>query len=315
MTSTQKAYTIKRLSVFNITHLASLYQAVYKRSQAADFFQKKYDTAYTGAQYIGFIAYNQLYRPIAYYGVIPTLLWYDGHTILAAQSADTMTHPDYRNMGLFTELANQTYALCKDAGIRLVFGFPNQNSLPGLMNKLNWHTTGTMDRFMIPVGRVINLERIARRFPFLRPGYRRYQRWVLKPCLQPRRGIANSVLADGFNGVFRDDDYLRYKSYSPTYVVQINGSLFWIKLKNGLHIGDIEDMTDGFGPTLKKLRAFARKLGISQIHFQASPQTGLHTLFAQYYQPTASYTTGFKNLEEGLPTSNIKFTFADIDIF
>src|SRR4051812_25684876 len=99
------AYTIERLSQSNINHVALLHSMVYNRVPSIDFFLKKYETSYTGAAYIGYIAYNANRLPIAYYGVIPTLISYSDKTILAAQSADTMTHPKFRYAGLFTSLA------------------------------------------------------------------------------------------------------------------------------------------------------------------------------------------------------------------
>jgi len=308
-------YSIKRLSIENINDMAQLHASVYSHAIAPDFFLKKYDTAYTGAKYIGYIAYNELHEPIAYYGVIPTLLCYNDRVILAAQSADTMTHPKFRNTGLFTELAKKTYELCRNEGVLLVFGFPNQNSLPGFINKLDWHMTETMDRFTIPVKEIIPLEKLVHKYPFFKPAYTRYKSWLLKKYLNLQPGVINSVLTDGYNGVFRDDNYLRYKTYSPTQVIQIKKSAVWIKLRNGLHIGDISGITDNFDKIMNKLSGLARKLGVAEIHFHASPQTKLHSLFVQRYQPIASFPVIFKDLGYDIATDSIKFTFADIDIF
>ena len=60
------AYTIERLSAVNINDVAVLHSMVYNRMQPKDFFFKKYDTTYTGASYIGYIAYNNNHLPIAY---------------------------------------------------------------------------------------------------------------------------------------------------------------------------------------------------------------------------------------------------------
>ncbi|HEY9534061.1 MAG TPA: GNAT family N-acetyltransferase [Mucilaginibacter sp.] len=314
MTNPPDNLLIERLSAENIGDLAALHQAVYQHSPAADYFLKKYDTTYTGAKYIGYLAYNELRQPIAFYGVIPTLLWHEGKSILAAQSADTMTHPGYRGLGLFTRLANHTYALCKLEGVCLVFGFPNQNSLPGFMNKLNWHSTEVMERFEIPV-KALPLEKITHKFAWLKPVYRRYQQWVLKSYLQPEPGLANSVLTDGFDGVLRNDQYLKYKTYSDTQVIQIDESLFWIKLQNGLYVGDIGNVRDDWGVILGKLRRLAGKLGMSAVHFQVSPGTTLHRLFAAHFESRPSYHIIFKPIDAGITTNRIKFTFADIDIF
>jgi hypothetical protein len=309
------AYTIERLSSTNINDVAALHSMVYNRVQPKDYFLKKYDTSYTGAAYIGYIAYNTSHLPIAYYGVIPTLISYNDKTILAAQSADTMTHPQFRYAGLFTTLAKQTFDLCITEGIKLIFGFPNQNSLPGFIGKLNWQITEYMDCFIIPVKVGLPFEKFAYKFLFLNPAYNWYKNRVLRKFLIPLPGVTGSVLADNYCGILRDQSYLHYKTYSPTRIIQIQQSKLWIKLQNGLIIGDAEITKADFDTTMSRLIKLASKLGVTQIQFHTSPHTSLHALFAERYQPTVSFPIIFKDLDSGLFLENIKFTFADIDIF
>jgi GNAT superfamily N-acetyltransferase len=315
MISPNSTYTTERLGLNNIADMALLYKAVYGQERPHDFYSKKYDTTYTGAKYIGYLAYDLQHQPIAFYGVIPTVMWYNGKTILAAQSADTMTHPEYRNMGLFTALANLTYALCKQEGIRLVFGFPNQNSLPGFVNKLGWQIIESLDSFQTPVANALILPKIVGKYFILKPVYTWYINKILKGVLQSKNGVQNSVLADGYNGVFRDDSYLQYKTYSATQIIEIDGALFWIKLQNGLQVGDIENIGDNFESTMQKLKALARKLGVNQIYFQVSPQTKLHTLLTRICTPAPAFSAGFRIIDSDISIETIKFTLADIDIF
>ncbi|MDN3547666.1 GNAT family N-acetyltransferase [Mucilaginibacter aquaedulcis] len=309
------AYTIERLNSVNINDVAALHNIVYNRAIPKEFFAKKYDTAYTGTSYIGYIAYNASHLPIAYYGVIPTLISYDGGIILAAQSADTMTHPKFRYAGLFTTLAKQTFDLCTAEEIKLIFGFPNQNSLPGFIGKLQWQITEYMDCFMIPVKGGQPLERLVNKFSFLKPAYNLYENLILKKFLAQQRGISSSISVDHYNGVLRGESYLKYKTYSPTRVIQIDQSKFWIKFQNGMTIGDAEINKIDFVATMGKLIELARKLGVSQIQFHTSPNTSLHALFAEHYQPVTSFPIIFKDLGSGVSLENIKFTFADIDVF
>src|SRR6201996_4502952 len=141
---------IERLSKKNLSDLDKLHYEVYKKRQPAGFFEKKYDTAYTGVQHLGFIAYNENHNPIAFYGVIPCFIRYKDKLILAAQSADTMTHPKYQFKGLFIKLANITFDWCREEGVSFVFGFPNQNSLHGFLVKLKWQMTETLSCYVIP---------------------------------------------------------------------------------------------------------------------------------------------------------------------
>ena len=142
-------YTVERLTASNIVDVELLHSAVYGRDVTPGFFAKKYNTAFTGAEFTGFMAYTERRQPIAFYAVIPCFIKSAGDIILAAQSADTMTHPAHRNRGLFVELALTTFQLCREVGIQLLFGFPNQNSLPGFINKLGWQATHRLDCFII----------------------------------------------------------------------------------------------------------------------------------------------------------------------
>src|SRR3954451_14581346 len=135
---------IERLDFSRLKDLEALHKAVYGCLPPNNYFQKKYDTSYTGTSYIGYIAYNKEKFPIAYYGVMPCHIQYKNEIILSAQSGDTMTHPMYRYKGMFVELSRMTFELCKASGIKIVFGFPNQNSYHGAIHKLGWTMTEQM---------------------------------------------------------------------------------------------------------------------------------------------------------------------------
>ncbi len=307
-------YTVERLTENNLEDIAKLYAAVYGKPSAKDLFVKKYATAYTGKQYIGFIAYNNERVPVGYYGVIPCFLQYDNDIILSAQSADTMTHPQFRFKGLFVELSNKTFDLCRNEGIRLVFGFPNQNSLHGAINKLGWKMTDTMDCFIIPV-KAIPLERMAAKFSLLKPLYRKYKKQILKKYEEPVRGIPNPVIAEGYSGVYRDANYLAYKTYHDHQVIRIRRSLVWIKISSAIIIGDMVVSPDDFDNVMDEIKKIAARLGINQIQFQTSPNTNLHSLFIKRYQPVPSFPVLFQDLDSDLSLNKFKFSFADIDIF
>ncbi|HZX59394.1 MAG TPA: GNAT family N-acetyltransferase [Mucilaginibacter sp.] len=309
-----KEYIVERLGKKNLCDLDKLHTAVYGKRQAADYFEKKYDTAYLGVEYIGYIAYDNNRVPIAYYGVVPCFIRYNDQLYLGAQSVDTMTHEKYRFKGLFVQLANLTYDLAMDEGITFIFGFPNQNSLHGFLVKLKWQMTEMMDCYIIPVG-IIPAEGIARKLPFTRKLYKKYQQYVLKDYLVDVKGIENSAFKDHFAGVNRNAGYLQYRTYNETQVIKVGKALLWIKIQNGLIIGDINCETVDFDDMMEKLYKLAFKLGLKSIQFHTSHQTQLAALFSERYEAQPSFYVLFKNLGSNLPLDKIKFTFADIDIF
>lgn len=307
-------FHIKRLDKSKLKDLVFLYRAVYGSVPEKEYFVKKYDTAFTGSQYIGYIAYNLADIPIAYYGVIPCFLEYGGKTMLSAQSADTMTHPQYRYRGMFVQLAKMTFDLCKEKGILVVFGFPNQNSYHGLTSNLGWQVTENMERFVIPV-RSFPLESLAKYSEWTKWIYKKYIQLALRKHLLTQNGLLNSSIVDGFAGVYRDNDYLQYKTYSKTYVIKIGNAKAWIRIKNGLAIGDLELENQNFNLVMESLKKIAGRLGVTQLSFQVSPGTRLHSLFAKEFEPIPSFPVGFKNLGARIELDKVKFTFADIDIF
>lgn len=311
MNSKAGEYYIERLSADNITDVEKLHTAVYNRVPPRNFFFTKYNTAFTGVEYTGFIAYNKQRLPVSFRGVIPCFIQFNDKIILAAQAADAMTHPDYRKQGLLAELASHTFQLCRSSGIEVIFGFPNQNSYPILVNKLGWQPTERMGCFIIPSGSFI-WQRLFRKL--LKKTYTIYKQKLLKKYILTQQAINNSVIADGYAGVYRDNNYRNYKTYTTTHVIKIGSSTSWIKTNNELLIGDIELAGGNFDDLIYQLKKIARKLGIKELHFHASPQTTLHTLFAGRFTPIPSFPVIFLNLN-AIPIEKIKFTAADIDTF
>lgn len=308
-------YSVVRLNKDRLADLSLLHTEVYGKAVPPGHFNKKYDTAYTGPECVGFMAYNKQGLPIAFYGVTPCFVEYEGNKILAAQSTDTMTHPGHRYKGMFVELSNKTFDLCKELGIRLVFGFPNQSSYHGAVNKLGWLMTETMSYFVIDLS-AIPLVSLSNKIRFLKIFYVIYCRFVLRRRLINAAGVANSVIANGFAGVARSNEFLTYKTYSPSLVIKIRGAKLWIAIKNAIWIGDMEGVTkENFKTIITELKNLARWLGVRQIQFHCSPGTELHQIFASYCPAIPSYPVLFQDFGSPIPLEKIKFTFSDIDIF
>jgi hypothetical protein len=307
-------YYIKRLDAARLKDLEVLYKAVYGSHLPKNYYQKKYDTAYTGASYVGFVAYNVDNTPAAYYGVLPCFMQYKDEIILTAQAVDAMTHPQHRYKRLFTKLASNTFDLCKQTGIRLVFGFPNQNSYHGLVHTLGWKISGNMERFTIPTT-TFPLASLSQHFKWTKSIYDKYVNCVLHRYKLSQAGLPNSVITGEYGGVFRDEKYLQYKTYSNTQVLKIGNTKVWTRIKNQLMIGDIEMADDDLDNVIETLKKISKSLGAPAISFHTSIGTHLHTLFAKQYKPLPSFPIIFLDLDATIPLNKLKFTLADIDIF
>ena len=295
------------LSKDNLDDLDLLYREVYGVARPNGYFIKKYDTAYTGVEYVGFIAYDKENRPVAYYGVISCFIQSGKEILLAAQSADTMTHPKHRNKGMFVKLSMMTFDLCRQLGIRLIFGFPNQNSYPAMIKHLGWTETEKMSRFTIPIGTI--WDRI-----FLKISKQHHDE-VLNKLVLREPAIKNSAIEDGYTGVYRNEAYMRYKTYTDTYLINMNSALLWIKVGDELIIGDIILKENNRKYFFEEIKALAKQLKLTKISFQVSGGCNLYDLFVYNYKPIQSFPVLFKDFGSGLQLDRIKFTFADIDIF
>jgi hypothetical protein len=301
-----KEYYIERFNADKIKDLENLFVAVYKKKSAEGYFSKKYDTDFTGCSYIGYIAYKQKI-PIAFYAVIPCFIQHENDKILAAQSADTMTHPEHRYKSLFSELSKMCFDLCKQNNITVLFGFPNQNSHHGAI-KLGWQLTEVMECFQINVKQK-TYKKILNKID------KGHTDRVLKKYITSEKGLTNSVIKDGFSGVYRDKNYLQYKTYSKTYVLKIGEAKIWVSIGGSLTIGDMLCNENDFNDAINAIKKIAINLGVLVIYFHACKGTSLHKLFSEKFQSIPSFAALFQNFTNYIDIKKIKFTFADVDIF
>lgn len=89
---------------------------------------------------------------VGQYTAIPTRILWKGSAYVFAFSCDTMTHPDYRNQGMFSGLAGDLYHfISRQYNVETVWGFPNGQSLPGFTKRLNWKVIARYPLRIIPL--------------------------------------------------------------------------------------------------------------------------------------------------------------------
>lgn len=308
-------YTVVRLNRENCADLAQLYQAAHGRKISAQHFRQKYNTTYTGHVYTGLLVYDQAGKPVAFSGLLPCLITLKDQQVLAAQQVDIMTHPQHRLKGMFVELSERLYALGRELGIVLLFGFPNQHSYHGVMNRLNWKQEEQLDAFMIPV-KPSWFARAMRKTRFIAPFYRLHKKRLLKKYITTDKGLPCPMAAAGFATVDRSPAYLDWKSCSETLVVRAGNARVWMADRSQLMIGEMEVVTEETLPAvLKDLKKIARQLGITGIQFHCSPSGSLHAVWKAHVPARASYPVVFQDFGSAIPPEKIKFSFADIDVF
>ena len=308
-------YKFKRVDESCYKDLVYLYESAFKQRTSIGYYQNKFKTDYLGVKHVGYLAYDENDRPAAFYGVFPYMMEYKGKQYLAAQSGDTMTHPDHGGKGLFTRLGKMTYEIAKSEGIQFVFGFPNSNSYHGFVSKLNWAHNENMNNYNMTVA-TIPFAAIAKKIPFLSPVYRLYTYLVLMFFKVEKSFIENSAINFIYGGVHRSEEFHRYKSFYNNHLASLGDRIAWIKVDGSLLIGDIElkepNNIDALERSIKLLSFW---LGCNKVIFAVGKGTAWDILLKTRLKPEEGAYVGYVDLQSGLPLENLKFVLADMDIF
>lgn len=310
-------YRIERINEDRLKDLLQLYKASFGKTYPIRYLQNKFNTQYTGISFVGYLAYDQENQAAAYYGVFPCYINYNGRQVLSAQSGDTMTHPAHQGKGLFTRLARLTYDLAKELKVQFIFGFPNANSYPGFIKKLNWKDKGAMEQYTIqvptiPVSSLLQFFRIKHIYIHIISKYLFNKGTTLFSY--------SSIQDEGFGGIDRSIEYLGYKKYEGNFTANIQNKKVWLKIDHRLIIGDLEPMSSNdFQDVVNIIRRKAILAGIRRIIFITSPGTYYSAEFKKISGIHLGETIHDCYLDEYddsiINPANIKFTGADWDSF
>lgn len=127
---------------------------------------------------------------LGFYAAIPVEMQLNKDRIMGAQVIDTMAHPDAQGKGLFGRMADHTFQRMADAGIEVIYGFPNENAYTGCINRLNWHHTGQLPLWLRPLQPLYGALSSANALLRYWPGG--------KPQLDVKREQPESAMLDGF---------------------------------------------------------------------------------------------------------------------
>ncbi len=311
-------YKTEQITDNSYRDIQNLHQLTFGSKHSIEYVKQKYDTEMFGLKNIGILAKSESNELAAYYGVFPITLIYETQDCLVAQSGDTMTAPEHRKKGLFTKLAKETYMLSRAKGIKMVFGFPNENSYPGFKHKLEWEFHGFMQRFTFNIT-TIPLCELSSKFSKLKPFYERFARnRTAKYCIE-----IDQINFDSFNfskvkgNIKKDRAFFEYKlKQKNTYVVLINDFQLLIKAQTHLYIGEVGKIDDSQSAKLiETVKELARRLGCKKVIFNLSKNHWLFDILKNENTPTKSLPIGFYMIDNTIDPTEIQFSNADYDTF
>ena len=311
-------YKSSRITDDSYVELKNMQQVCYGSSHSIDEFNNKYDTSIFGLKNTGFIARNENGEDAAYYGVFPIIIDYESNSFLVAQSGDTMTMPEHRKKGLFVALAKETYQFAHENGVKLVYGFPNENSYPGFKNKLDWVFNAFMQKFTISA-KCIPFCELSFKFKALRRFYesrlnKKMRRYSLEPTAENIKDF-NYCEVKGL--VKKDKNFFAYKLRNDNvFLINFNGFKMLVKVSDHLHIGEIArfelNETDKL---LASIRQLAAKLGCKKAIITISENHWLFRALREKIDYGQSLPIGFYKYDDTFETDKIQFCHADYDTF
>lgn len=120
----------------------ALFRDVYRRDMSKAFYRWRFLANPFGPPMVSLLWDGETLA--GHYAVSPMQSVVGDEIVPSAQSMTTMTHPDYRNRGVFSTLAEDLYARIAGLGVRMVWGFPNTQSHYGFVRRLGWHDIGVI---------------------------------------------------------------------------------------------------------------------------------------------------------------------------
>jgi len=117
-----------------------------------------------GKHSILFAIDNTTHEIAAIYTYLPVVFRCLGEEVNVMQSFDTLTDKGHRGKGLFIKLAKQIEEEQRKGGTAFIYGFPNENSTPGFLKKLYFHSFGEVPFLIKPLKVSFFFKRIFKRF-------------------------------------------------------------------------------------------------------------------------------------------------------
>lgn len=309
-------YLFYKLENDHYTVIQELYKRSFGMYKTINEIKHKYNTDKWMFRNLGFLAKDENGDNAGYYGAFPITMNIDGKPHLVAQSGDTMTAPEHQKKGLFVELAKQTYMLAEKEGFSFVFGFPNENSLPGFKNKLNWIFTGYMQDFKIG-NKTIPICELSSKSNCIKKIYKFY----LKIALNTYRLSAEKNGLEFYDKlpyafIPKDANFFKYKRTDFTYLIKMKGFILLVKLDVHLVIGEVKEFPkDKIKDFLKTVNQLAKLTLSKETVFSVSKNHWLYDYLSSEITPTNGLPIGYISFKPDIKLEDVVLTRADYDTF
>jgi hypothetical protein len=316
MKNTSENWNNFRIERVNETHYPAIVQLLnttFGNVFSVDLLRKKYNTSFLGGVNIGFIAFDGSLAISHQMGLL-TPLSHQGQNYLALQSCDSATHANFGKKGLWVALNDYVFRQAPLENIYGIFGMPNQNSLPAVINKLGYISTGVFKSYSIIVHKT-PFWKIANRLKlgvwFARKAEMNLKKFQISPVSFSSFDENKHLI------VHRSPTYLTYKIQKGSFFIKLHETIFWLKIRSGnLFIGDLKTPSEAhFKQAINELKSICFRSGLENIIFQSQEGSFEESLFAKNYDVLETMPVVFKPFNQEAPFHLLKCTYADLDTF
>lgn len=126
--------------------ILELFRQVFNKDMKLKYWRWRYNRS--NKKYITLMFDNEIL--VGHYAIFPLEILYNGNIINTGFSMTTMTSSEYKNLGIFKSLAKQVY-LDSYNELKIIWGFPNDNSLHGFVKYLEWNNLFDINMLMIDI--------------------------------------------------------------------------------------------------------------------------------------------------------------------
>lgn len=216
------------------------------------------------------------------YAVFPVCFQINGKDYVGSQSLDTITDIEYRGKGLFVNLAKSVYENAALGNVKLVYGFPNGNSIHGFAKKLDWKVLDPVPFLFKPLytGYFTKKRKLLSWLPNIRIGFTNKVDNKIKIQLRQEFPVDVNELWEQFSknivvSVKRNKEYLEWRylkkpneNYKIAHAYTSSGSyigfiIYCIKEKHGGKIAYIMEYI--YDPTFGDQAENLMKFAVNQI--------------------------------------------------
>lgn len=301
---------IERLNNERLKDVRFLAKEVLKKDHPLSYWEAKYNTSYLGLNHACFLAYNGT-QPIAFAGILPMPFRQDDHQIIAAQTCDYVTLSEYRQHGYHRKLLERSLDLLSDAGVPFLFALMSEDSY--VAGKRTGFTFRERHLLWNVAVQRIPTDALQRKFGF--DNAKRYDR-ILGDLLAAPGAFQNQHIREGYLGVDYHEDWFRFKSYTPNYVIRLEHGLAWIKPFTDLHIGAVQtEQPEHIVPLVEELKTVAKKLGCRNLIFMTEDDSRYNRFLEKEHTSEPCWHPAILELDSTFSTELLRNNYGDFDTF